>query len=83
MSARLAIVNARIVDPASNFDGHGALLIDQAGGHIWQPRSTFPCRSTPLSCTIPPSGPELSSVENVWQFIHNTGFRTVSFRPTT
>ncbi len=28
MSARIAIVNARIVDPASNFDGHGALLIE-------------------------------------------------------
>ncbi len=32
MSARTAIVNARIVDPASGFDGHGAILIE--GGAI-------------------------------------------------
>ena len=59
---------------------HAVLLIDRAGWHLAS-RLVVPPNITLVA--LPPKCPELNPVENVWQFIAITGYRTASSRPTT
>ncbi len=59
---------------------HALLLLDQAGWHL-STKLEVPANITLLP--LPPRSPELNPVENVWQFIRETGSPTGSSPPTT
>jgi hypothetical protein len=59
---------------------HAVLVLDQAGWHL-SDKLTVPPNITLVP--LPSKCPELNPVENVWQFIRDTGFPTASSAPTT
>jgi hypothetical protein len=66
MSLHLAETAARVT-PGK----HCALLVDQAGWHMSE-RLIVPANITIMP--LPAKCPELNPVENIWQFLRDTGF---------
>src|SRR5918998_1052613 len=74
MALQLAEI-AQAVAPGA----HALVLLDQAGGPHAR-RLTIPAHITPVP--LPAQAPELNPVENVWQFVRDTGCRSASSTPT-
>jgi DDE superfamily endonuclease len=75
-------MNLHLVEIAKTVvpSAHAVLLVDQAGWHM---STRLVVRPNITIIALPAKSPELSPVENIWQFMRDNWLSTASLNPTT